>query len=275
MSLHNKILYVSDLDGTLLRQNERTSDFTNSVINSLVKKGMYFSYATARSYLAASQATSGLIAKFPVITQNGAFILENETQKFLLSNYLTANEVKQVREILNEKDLNPIVFSYLNNEEKFSYLSDKINYGTQFFLDRRKGDVRKNPVSASEELYCGNPFAFLCTDAYDKLLPVYQALQSAYSCNFYKDIYSCEQCLEIHPKKATKANAVLQLKKHLGCDKVVCFGDAENDISMFKISDECYTVENAVEELKSIATGIIAGNNDDGVAKWLAIQVKL
>ena len=44
-------LYVSDLDGTLLRSNEVTSEYTNSVINSLVDKGMIFSYATARSLI--------------------------------------------------------------------------------------------------------------------------------------------------------------------------------------------------------------------------------
>lgn len=39
-------LYVSDLDGTLLRSDEATSAYTNEVINSLVNKGMTFSYAT-------------------------------------------------------------------------------------------------------------------------------------------------------------------------------------------------------------------------------------
>ena len=47
------------------------------------------------------------------------------------------------------------------------------------------------------------------------------------------------------------------------------FGDGINDIEMFKMADEAYAVENAVPELKEIATGIIAGNNDDAVAKWL------
>ena len=49
-------LYVSDLDGTLLRSNEVTSEYTNRVINSLVDKGMFFSYATARSLITAKKS---------------------------------------------------------------------------------------------------------------------------------------------------------------------------------------------------------------------------
>ena len=44
---------------------------------------------------------------------------------------------------------------------------------------------------------------------------------------------------------------------------------------MFKISDECYAVENAVDELKKIATEVISSNNQDGVAKWLLENVRI
>lgn len=37
-----KVLYVSDLDGTLLRSDEKTSVYTNQVINELTEKGMLF-----------------------------------------------------------------------------------------------------------------------------------------------------------------------------------------------------------------------------------------
>ena len=55
-----KSLYISDLDGTLLRSDARTSEYTNRTINALVERGMLFSYATARSYLTACKVTAGL-----------------------------------------------------------------------------------------------------------------------------------------------------------------------------------------------------------------------
>ena len=81
--------------------------------------------------------------------------------------------------------------------------------------------------------------------------------------------------MEVLHKDASKASAAILLKKRLGCDKMICFGDEINDIPMFEIADECYAVENAVPELKRIATGIILSNDEDGVAKWLLQHAKL
>lgn len=62
-----KILYVTDLDGTLLNRNERVSPDSIATINALVARGMLFTYATARSLVSASVVTGGLTADIPVI----------------------------------------------------------------------------------------------------------------------------------------------------------------------------------------------------------------
>ena len=41
---------------------------------------------------------------------------------------------------------------------------------------------------------------------------------------------------------------------------------------MFKISDECYAVKNAANELKELATDIIDLNTSDSVAKYIYNQ---
>ena len=71
------------------------------------------------------------------------------------------------------------------------------------------------------------------------------------------------------PKAASKANAIAQLKASLGCDRLVVFGDGMNDADMFAIADVSCAMGNAVDELKTMATYVIGGNNEDGVAKWL------
>ena len=264
-----KVLYVSDLDGTLLRSDAKTSEYTNQVINQLTSKGVLFSYATARSYMTAVKVTEGLHAKIPIITYNGAVILQNDTYDIIAKNVFTQAEKEEILNELLCQDIYPIVYSYQSDQEKFSYVINKCNRATAEFLSTRKGDIRDNPVEMDEELALGDVFYFTCIGGCEKLEPLYIKLKEKYHCFFQKDIYSGEQWLEIVPKTVSKANAILQLKEHLGVEYIVAFGDGKNDIEMFEIADESYAVENAVDELKSIATGIIGDNDSDGVAKWL------
>ena len=264
-----KVLYVSDLDGTLLRSDARTSEYTNQVINELTSKGMLFSYATARSYLTATKVTEGLNAKIPIITYNGAVILQNNTYEILSKNTFIQEEKEEILNELLCHGIYPIVYAYILGKEKFSYLVNKCNRATSEFLLTRKGDIRDTPVEFDHELGSGDVFYFTCIDKYEKLESLYIRFKEKYHCIFQKDIYSREQWLEIIPKTVSKANAILQLKEYLGADYIVAFGDGKNDIEMFEIADESYAVENAVDELKAMATGIIESNDSDGVAKWL------
>lgn len=268
----NKVLYVSDLDGTLLRSDEKISDYSCSVINTFVQKGMKFSYATARSLVTAEKVTMGLDAAIPLIVYNGAFIIDNLSNKILNSNFFSESQSTHIRSILVEFGIYPIVYSYIDGFEKFSYHTDYVNSGLNFFLSSRQNDIRRNPVESIDLLYRGNTFYFTCIGNEADLLPVYEYLKniSYYNCIYQRDIYSREQWLEILPSKATKAHAIQQLKELLQCNKVISFGDGKNDISMFEMSDECYAVENAHPDLKSIATGIIGSNDIDGVARWLS-----
>lgn len=264
-----KTLYVSDLDGTLLRNNERTSDFTNSVINDLTERGMIFSYATARSLITAKKATKGIVAKIPLIVYNGAFVIDNETENILIANYFDTS-VYEVLDDLFENKVYPIVYAYIDGKEKFSFVPELCTEGMQKFLDSRKGDVRTNVVSSVTDLKSGNLFYITCIDEPQKLKPLYEKYKSVFHCVYQTDIYTNEQWLEIMPLNASKANAIRQLKALLGCEKIVAFGDGKNDVDMFELADESYAVENAHVDLRKYATDIILSNEEDGVAKWLA-----
>lgn len=264
-----KTLYVSDLDGTLLGSGERTSEYTNRVINDLTKQGMIFSYATARSLVTAKKVTEGLSAQIPLIVYNGAFIIDNATEEILAAEYFD-NGIDNLLDELFNRGIYPIVYAYIEKTEKFSFIPEKCTRGMSSFLDSRRGDVRTNIVSAPKELKKGDIFYLTCIDEPGKLKPLYERYRDTYHCVYQKDIYTKEQWLEIMPKAASKANAVARLKELSGCGRVIAFGDGKNDIDMFEAADECYAVKNAHEELKRKATAVIGSNDEDGVARWLA-----
>ena len=263
-----KTLYVSDLDGTLLRSNERTSDYTNRVINTLTEKGMIFSYATARSFHTARKVTAGLDAKIPVIVYNGAFVIDNVTGEHLLETYFDET-VQPLLDDLFSHGVYPIVYAVVDGAEKFSFVPALCTRGMQTFLNSRAGDVRTRAVQTLDALRAGRVFYLACIDEPEKLAPLYEKYRDAFHCVYQRDIYSQEQWLEIMPKETTKSRAIGRLMAYLQCDRLVVFGDGRNDIDMFEAADESYAVENAHPDLKQYADAVILSNDADGVAKWL------
>ena len=263
-----RTLYLSDLDGTLLRSDQRLSPFTIDTLNSLIGQGMLFSYATARSYITASRVTQGITPPIPVITYNGAWMLENGTGRVLNRHGFTAEETWDIFDTLAAQGVWPIVYAMVDGVERFSFCPERCTPGMRDFNATRHGDPREHPTDESH-LCDGEAFYFTCIDQPEKLLPLYERYQDRFQCVYSRDIYGSGQWLEIMPLEATTAQAMLELKQMLGCDRVVCFGDGENDLSLFAAADECYAVANAVESLKRAATAVIGGNDEDGVARWL------
>jgi len=266
-----KTLYLSDLDGTLLRSNERLSEYTQNTVNNFTKNGMHFSYATARSLVSASKVTAGLTTEFPVICYNGGFIFGGNSKEILRAHYFTKSEIEYLTQTLAQHGFLPIVYAFIGGVEHFSFIEEGANDGMRHFLDARLHDPRRRQVQTVDELYTADVFYLICMGEILQLAAIDAILNKdkRFYSIFHKETYSDTWWCEILPAKSTKAAAALELKAMLGCEKLVAFGDGKNDIPLFTVADECYAMANAVPELKEIATAIINSNDNDGVAKWL------
>lgn len=271
------ILYVTDLDGTLLNKKDSINPYSIQVINDLVDKGMLFTYATARSLVSASKVTKGLSTKIPVIAYNGAFIFKPSTGEILSREDFTLEERLKVRQTLERFGISPMVYSFIDGIERVSWMPQYENEGVRRYLSMRQGDKRFRAVTDIDSLYEGEMFYFTCIGEKEELLPVYDIFSNdpGYRCTIQQELYRPEYWCEIMPANASKFNAVKKLKDMWGCEKVISFGDAVNDIPMFEISDECYAVSNAADDLKAVASAVIESNEDDGVAKWLTANVRI
>lgn len=271
MEKKGKTLYVTDLDGTLLNTRDRIGPRSIAILNRLIGQGMLFTYATARSLVSASVVARGLMIDIPVIVYNGAFIMHPRTEEILSSLSFSPEEAAFARETLTAHGISLLVYAYVDGAERVSWDTKRENEGIRRYLSLRDGDRRLRPLKDRKGLYDGEVFYYTCIGEKEELMPVYRIFSAdpRYRCTIQQELYRPEYLCEIMPAKATKAEAIRTLKKLWGCERIVSFGDAINDIPMFGISDECYAVANAVPELKGMATGVIADNDHDGVAEWL------
>ena len=68
---------------------------------------------------------------------------------------------------------------------------------------------------------------------------------------------------------ATKGAALLAACTHLGIASrdVVAFGDAENDVEMFRVAGASVAMGQAEAEVKAAATAVTLRNDESGVAR--------
>lgn len=133
-----KTLYVTDLDGTLLNKQDIINQKSIDIINDLVEKGMMFTYATARSLVSASVVTKGLSTHIPVIAYNGAYIINPATNEILSSTGFSKEEADKVISVLKKYNISPLVYSYIDNVESVSWVTNKENDGMKRYLSLKR-----------------------------------------------------------------------------------------------------------------------------------------
>ena len=81
--------------------------------------------------------------------------------------------------------------------------------------------------------------------------------------------------LEIVAPHVSKGEALAFMGEQLGIGltDMVSFGNSENDISMLQVTGHSVAVGNAEEHVKTIAKEVCDTNENDGVAKWIEVNV--
>ena len=269
-----KTLYLADLDGTLLTHEQRVSEKSCGILNDLIGRGCLLSYATARSLETSRAVTAGISFKSPVIVHNGAVTADPVLMRPLKIARFTQGEKAELLAAFLSHGLVPLTYSFIEGKNRFSYVWERSGEVQKAFILTRTGKAagseRAREIFDSGALLDGDVFYFACLGEKEALLPVYESLKGRYRCFFAPDIYLKAQWLEIVRKDVSKAGAALELKARLGAERLVVFGDAENDIPLFEVADERYAVENAVPALKERATAVIGSNQTDAVAEKIA-----
>lgn len=268
-----KELFISDLDGTLLDSNAKLSKNTTAILNELTADGLNFTAATARAKETTLDILKDLNFKLPLILMNGVLIYDAASDKFINVEYLSPSTSKKISEVFTKHNAAGLMYKLVGGETITNYESLDLPHMQAFFDERTKSGSRKFTKSDSfYEDIDESVIYFVLIDKREPLLRIKEDIEKipGVAITMYRDIYTEDlYFFEVFSSSASKANAAQHLKKHLGADKLIAFGDNYNDVSMFETCDECYAVANAKSQLKELATSTIASCTDDGVAKFL------
>ncbi|WMJ85565.1 HAD family hydrolase [Anaerocolumna sp. MB42-C2] len=271
-------LYISDLDGTLLNKEAELSEYTRTVLNELIAKGMKFSIATARSAATVNDILKGIRLNLPVILMNGVLIYDFNLKTYINIEYLPGESFSYIINALKQHHLTGFLYEIKHNTQT-TYYERLAQKAQRDFYEERVRKYQK-PFTQVSDFALVNPDHIIYLALLDKkenLEPAYEQLKRCpgIAMAYYKDIYSEEELwyLEIFSKNATKYNAVLYLREKYHYETIIGFGDNLNDLPLFKACDITCAVKNAKEELKAAATYIIGSNTDDGVVRWLSNNI--
>lgn len=269
-----KTIYVTDLDGTLLDREARVPRETLRLLSVLDEAGVPVTYATARTIQSVKHILADAPKRYPIALMNGVLVCDASAGvKYLSAAYFEESVFETVKKTLERADISPFTYFLKDDVLSTGYTEITNGYMERFMAERVK-KYNKPFVRLTEgETYPGRPIYFAAMDTEKKIRRANEACKTIEGVKTacYRDSYEPDfWYLEVFDGKASKKNAVEEIKRLTGAERVVSFGDNFNDIPMFEASDECYAVETAPEEVRSLADGVIGAAAEHGVPLKIA-----
>ena len=270
-------LIVFDLDGTLLNGKQRISAYTMETLTLLAERNIAYTVATGRTLHAALPCFAGHRFPLPQIYKNGVVIWNPQSQSFSHRNCLTRTEVEEVLEAFVESSLTPFVMTIDDQNQQSVYHGPlQSDFDHAFFVELK--DRTHRHVFPLQELP-EDGITNISTSGKGELTEkvITQLKNMPHLTAYYgEDMYTPGHFwMDVHHCNASKGGAIQLLKQEHGFERVICFGDGENDVSMFEVADEAYAPANAADNIKAMATEVIGHHDEDGIAKFLRKRFNL
>ncbi len=271
-------LIVFDLDGTLLNRSSTLSDYTADTLRLLGEHNIAYTVATGRTLHATRDLIDGQGFHLPQIYKNGVVIWQPGQREYTRQCLLTADEIRHVVDAFVAQQVTPFIFT-LEADNHHAVYHPPLNTETEHRLAATISQDRGLPVLPVTDLPgdagISNVSALGPCPALAKVTQMVadEPTLVAYTGTAIEDADLC--WVDIHHSEGSKGNAVSVLRKELGASRVICFGDSDNDLSMFAEADECYAPENAKPEVLAAATAVIGHHDEDGIARFLRKRFSL
>ncbi|WP_334352364.1 HAD family hydrolase [Companilactobacillus sp. HBUAS56257] len=259
-------LILSDIDGTILDDQNRIDSNLKDCIKQLNKKGIPFILASARSPQGMLALAKELqVLDNPIACYNGALVvkdLQENDYTTILSHELDRTEVENIYELLKQRfpQISVNLYSgatwYVEKIDKWVKIEADITKLVPIEADL-KNIIVNSEIPIHKLLLIGD------TDQITSVLKFFQARFSESAFYLSKDNY-----MEITNKQVSKEMALRELANfyNLTLSETMTLGDNFNDVPMLDLAGLGVAMENAPAGVKKFAQVVTNSNNQNGVS---------
>ena len=274
----NKTLYISDLDGTLLNDDARLSEYTKTALSRMMAQGLRFSVATGRTPATAFSILEGMEWNIPHALLNGVYIYDYANKEYVSTRNIGPETVAIILQTLKRLNITGLMYRFFGGKQTVFYEAHA-GEPIRLFMEERRIRYRKEflPAESFFDVPPEGVTYFTLLDAREPIERANAAIREITGINasVSKDIYNQGQWfLELSDSGASKHNATEYLRRRYGFERVVGFGDNLNDLPLFAACDVKVAPANALDEVKAAADHICETNERDGVVKWLQTHAR-
>lgn len=255
--MENTSIILTDLDGTLFRNDKTISNHTIQVIQKAQAKGIRVGISTARAIESAEEFLGDFKPDFYVANGGALVVVDNREV------YSCQFTLEETRKMLKA------AYEVCGDDVEMTLDNSKALYWNR--PENERGDNFTRPTSEFSDF---KDFKFPAMKICVAITDEEKAKQIA-SCIGLENVdikpFSDIPWYKFSKADATKEKAIQVFSDYLKVpvSQMVAFGDDFTDIGMLKLCGTGVAMENAIPQVKEAADEITLSNMEDGVAVWI------
>lgn len=272
--MEGKHLIALDLDGTLLTDDKQISMRNRETLKKAIDEGHIVVIATGRPHRASIDYYHTLALDTPMVNFNGALIHHPADDKWdVLHNPMPVRTAHRIVEACYGLNVHNILAEVMDNVYMDRY-DEKI---MEIFQTTRQDDSPITIGSLKNKLQT-DPTSLLIHPKEDNINSLRQHLD-----DFHAEVIEHRKwgapwnIIEIVKKGLNKAVGLQKIAHyyHIPDERIIAFGDEDNDLEMIDYAGVGVAMDNAIDELKYVAKHVTDTNENDGISIFLDDYLKL
>lgn len=273
-------LIALDLDGTLLTDDKLISESNRQTVSQAIEDGHIVVIATGRPHRSSIQYYEELQLKTPMVNFNGALIHHPKDSGWdLIHNPMPHQTALEIVEACYELDVHNILAEVQDNVFLDRFDEQIINVFQTSQAENFKSSFKIGPL---KDKLKNDPTSMLIRPRDEHIKDLQSELNGVHAeIVEHRNWTNPWNIIEIVQKGIHKAVGLQKIAQHYDIprERIIAFGDEDNDLEMLDYAGIGVAMENGIEELKSIAKHVTKTNEEDGISsflkQYLNIQVKV